>query len=228
MASITAFLLFCTLFQLLIATDTRPCVFPFIYNGKLYHSCTNDHSWRGLWCATTANYDTSPQWKHCSYNEYGGNSHGQSCVFPFKYKGYIFYSCINEDNKKGNFWCATTRNYDKDKQWSYCADTNTRPCVFPFIYNGKLYHSCTNDHSWRGLWCATTANYDTSPQWKHCSYKEYGGNSHGQSCVFPFKYKGYIFYSCINEDNKKGNFWCATTRNYDKDKQWSYCADTIK
>ncbi|KAK9397126.1 hypothetical protein NXF25_020487, partial [Crotalus adamanteus] len=160
-----------------------PCVFPFIYQGKSYSSCTEVDSLNHSWCATTSNYDKSPQWKYCA----------------IKSLTYLY------------FWVP-------------------RPCVFPFIYQGKSYSSCIEIDSLNLPWCATTANYDKSPQWKYCDTKEYynRGNSRGRSCVFPFKYKDSVFYSCINKEEKRGRFWCATTRNYDKDKRWSYCADTSK
>ena len=42
------------------------------------------------------------------------------CVFPFKYKGNLFYECITSE--RVNPWCATTFDYDADKEWGYCAD----------------------------------------------------------------------------------------------------------
>ncbi|XP_015278211.1 PREDICTED: epididymal sperm-binding protein 1-like [Gekko japonicus] len=114
------------LLPLLTAGDApRPCVFPLIYKRKSYSSCTKDGSEHGkLWCATTANYDKTPQWKHCALSEYGGNSGGQACVFPYVYKGRTYYTCTNEDAETGNFWCATMGSHDRDAKWSYCADTS--------------------------------------------------------------------------------------------------------
>ncbi|XP_060111205.1 fibronectin-like [Heteronotia binoei] len=286
MASIMGYLMYgLLLLPLLTANEVPPpCIFPFIYNRKSYSSCTGDGSGnKKLWCATTGNYDTNHQWKYCTLTEYGGNTAGQACTFPFAYKSRTFYSCTNEDIQIGKFWCATTGSYDKDKKWSYCADTRVQanqigPCVFPFTYKGKLYSSCTTagastgklwcsltsnydiDPKWtycdpseprpchlpfifKGksysactkegagdgqLWCATTANYDTDSKWKPCSQQEYEGNSNGQTCVFPFIYKNRTFYTCTSEDSKDGRFWCATTGSYDKDEKWSYCADTSK
>uniref|UniRef100_A0A670ZK46 Fibronectin type-II domain-containing protein n=1 Tax=Pseudonaja textilis TaxID=8673 RepID=A0A670ZK46_PSETE len=101
---------------------------------------------------------------------HGGNSGGKSCVFPFVYKNQTFYTCTKEE--KGRFWCATTRNYDKDLEWSYCADTNANPkgpCVFPFIFNHTSYSSCTTDGiSNKKPWCSLTKNYDIDFQWTYC------------------------------------------------------------
>ncbi|XP_048373121.1 epididymal sperm-binding protein 1-like [Sphaerodactylus townsendi] len=101
-------------------------------------------------------------------------------------------------------------------------------CTFPFLYKGKTHDTCTKDGSrFDWLWCATTSNYDKDHKWKRCYEKEHGGNSHGKPCVFPFVYRERVFYSCTDEHVKPRMFWCATTSNYDIDKKWSYCADTI-
>nr|XP_034992124.1 seminal plasma protein HSP-1-like isoform X3 [Zootoca vivipara] len=104
--------------------DVSSCVFPFIYKNKTYHTCTKDGSkLHRLWCATTSSYDKDHHWKSCYETEYGGNSHGKPCVFPFVYKGRLFYTCTDEEVMPRKFWCATTRSYDIDGKWSYCADT---------------------------------------------------------------------------------------------------------
>uniref|UniRef100_A0A674JAS0 Fibronectin type-II domain-containing protein n=1 Tax=Terrapene triunguis TaxID=2587831 RepID=A0A674JAS0_9SAUR len=100
-------------------SDCAACVFPFIYQGRSYPTCTWDGSWAGwtLWCATTANYDQDSRWKRCYETD------GQPCVFPFVYRGRAFYTCTDEAAKPRRFWCATTGNYDRDRRWSYCPDT---------------------------------------------------------------------------------------------------------
>ena len=40
------------------------------------------------------------------------------CVFPFVFNGTSFNSCTTVDASKK--WCATTANYDRDKQWGLC------------------------------------------------------------------------------------------------------------
>nr|XP_020668991.1 matrix metalloproteinase-9-like [Pogona vitticeps] len=43
------------------------CVFPFIYNGKSYSSCTTAGDSDGrLWCSLTSNYDADHKWKYCN------------------------------------------------------------------------------------------------------------------------------------------------------------------
>uniref|UniRef100_A0A8D0E6R9 Fibronectin type-II domain-containing protein n=1 Tax=Salvator merianae TaxID=96440 RepID=A0A8D0E6R9_SALMN len=154
----------------------------------------------------------------------------EPCYFPYIYQGYTYYTCNKRSESQNRYWCATTGNYDKDKKWSYCADTQPRPCFFPFTYKNKSYSTCTKDGSSDGqLWCATTSDYDRDSKWKACVLQEYGGNSGGQPCYFPFIFNNMPHEDCIKEDEtgkRKGRYWCATTENYDTDNTWSFCADT--
>uniref|UniRef100_A0A8D0E4Y8 Fibronectin type-II domain-containing protein n=1 Tax=Salvator merianae TaxID=96440 RepID=A0A8D0E4Y8_SALMN len=156
--------------------EDPPCVFPFIYKGSIYHSCTADEQRDGtLWCASTRNYDVDKQRKFCPEN-YGGNSNGQPCFFPYVYKGNTYYTCNKKSEAQNRYWCATTGSYDKDKKWSYCADTSTyvaglvpEPCKFPFTFEGKTYTACTTDGTSTGrLWCSVTSNYDKDRKWIYC------------------------------------------------------------
>ncbi|XP_044300700.1 epididymal sperm-binding protein 1-like [Varanus komodoensis] len=287
MASFIAFLVYSwVLLSLAAGQVTYPespaCKFPFIYEGKAFTTCTEYGSTdKTPWCATTSNYDRDRKWKPCAVKEYGGNSNGAPCTFPFIYLGRTYYTCTNKFEHKGRYWCATTGSYDKDRKWSFCADiklsvnypedpcrfpftykgktysgctgagredgklwcsisknhddnsqlvfcepSDPAPCYFPFKYKKKSYSDCTMNGSFDGhLWCATTADYDKDSKWKACITEEYGGNSNGGQCVFPFTYMDKEYTTCTNEDTD-GRFWCATTANYDKDKKWSFCADT--
>ncbi|XP_039213795.1 seminal plasma protein PDC-109-like [Crotalus tigris] len=120
-----------------LCADITPhsCVFPFIYQGKSYSSCTEVDSLNHSWCATTSNYDKSPQWKYCAiksltYLYFWGEFSvlifssfsilvPRPCVFPFIYQGKSYSSCIEVDSLN-HPWCATTANYDKSPQWKYC------------------------------------------------------------------------------------------------------------
>ncbi|XP_060137515.1 epididymal sperm-binding protein 1-like isoform X1 [Zootoca vivipara] len=163
----------------------------------------------------------------CLGLENGGNDGGAPCVLPFVYKRQTFYTCIDQDTKHKDFWCATTGDFDKDWKWSYCADTIRNICVFPFVYKDVSYSSCTMRND-KHMWCATSVDHDSRRMngWKHCKTKEYGGNDGGRPCAFPFVFRGETFHTCINDDSQIIFSWCATTGSYDKDKKWSYCADT--
>lgn len=55
----------------------------------------------------------------CLTRTRGGNAQGAVCAFPFIFEGKLYYECSTIDN--GNtLWCATTSNYDQDKQWGEC------------------------------------------------------------------------------------------------------------
>ncbi|XP_048373115.1 epididymal sperm-binding protein 1-like [Sphaerodactylus townsendi] len=261
------------------AEDSAPCVFPFIYLGKTYNSCAAvDFEDRKLWCATTHNYDKDELWRECTTKEFGGNSGGQSCHFPFIYWGQPYETCTTKHSRDGKPWCATTGNYDKDRKWSYCADTRlsadpmgpchfplrlnghswttcvtdssfdgepwcsltnnvekdnkkvrctaSEPCSIPFTYKKRRYYACTKDGSvGEQHWCATTSNYDADKKWKTCVFQDYGGSSKNKSCVFPFEYKEKTYHQCTTEDEPTGRSWCATTSSYDKDGEWTFCAD---
>ncbi|XP_069089770.1 seminal plasma protein BSP-30 kDa-like [Pleurodeles waltl] len=102
---------------------------------------------------------------HRTVSRFSINPH---CVFPFIYQGVTYQSCTMKNYFTD--WCATTRNYDRDRRWIECynRDAAINPdCVFPFIYKGVTYQSCTTkDYSTQ--WCATTSNYDLNRRWIQC------------------------------------------------------------
>ncbi|XP_060137182.1 matrix metalloproteinase-9-like [Zootoca vivipara] len=166
--------------------------------------------------------------------EYGGNANGQPCVFPFTYKSWTFYTCSNEDDPLGRFWCATTGDYDKDHKWSYCADTRlstrpTGPCVFPFIYKGKSYMSCTTDGESEGkLWCSLISNYDEDQKWTYCDLsgrETIEGRKGGaaRAMCLPFIYEGKIYSSCTTDGSSNGKPWCSLTSIHDENPHWRDC-----
>nr|XP_034991092.1 uncharacterized protein LOC118094646 [Zootoca vivipara] len=207
----------------------RPCVFPFVYKGQTFNTCINKGA-KDYWCATTRNYDKDGKWSWCADTKYGGNGNGQPCVFPFTYKSWTFYTCSNEDDPLGRFWCATTGDYDKDHKWSYCADTqyggnaNGQPCVFPFTYKSWTFYTCSNEDDPLGrFWCATTGDYDKDQKWSYCAETHRLSTRPTGPCVFPFIYKGKSYMSCTTDGESEGKLWCSLTSNYDEDQKWIYC-----
>ncbi|KAM4709851.1 hepatocyte growth factor activator [Discoglossus pictus] len=84
---------------------------------------------------------------------------GKDCVFPFRYAGHLHFSCIS----RGLFtrkWCATTRNYDRDREWGYCQANVTREIV---IQNPCARNPCKN-----GGFCSNAFDRSTY----HCECPE--------------------------------------------------------
>ncbi|XP_051509367.1 matrix metalloproteinase-9-like [Myxocyprinus asiaticus] len=107
-------------------SNEAPCVFPFVFQGVKYDSCTTDGRTDGYrWCATTANFDTDSQYGFCPNRDtavIGGNSDGEPCQFPFIFLGKTYTSCTSDGRGDGKLWCGTTSNYDTDKKWGFCPD----------------------------------------------------------------------------------------------------------
>uniref|UniRef100_A0A8C5HU14 Matrix metalloproteinase-9 n=1 Tax=Gouania willdenowi TaxID=441366 RepID=A0A8C5HU14_GOUWI len=106
--------------------DGAECVFPFIFQGEEYDSCTTEGRSDGYrWCSTTSNFDKDLKYGFCPSRDtavIGGNSEGESCHFPFVFLGKTYDSCTSEGRGDGKLWCATTDNYDDDKKWGLCPD----------------------------------------------------------------------------------------------------------
>uniref|UniRef100_A0A670JGU6 Fibronectin type-II domain-containing protein n=1 Tax=Podarcis muralis TaxID=64176 RepID=A0A670JGU6_PODMU len=210
------------------------CAFPFMYNGKLYESCTtHGMSQKKPWCSLTADYNADLQWTYCPDEV----AESPPCIFPFIFKRQFYYSCTTDGRRDKKPWCATTGDYDTDKKLKLCPEEpgkrKSPSCTFPFIYKGNSYSTCTTEGMSDGKhWCATTSNYDTDKKWMYCNVtgrkrtaKVFGL---GPSCVFPFIYNGKSYSACTTDGMSDGKCWCATTSNYDLDKKWMYCNDTGK
>merc|ERR1719477_524079 len=102
---------------------------------------------------------------------------GESCVFPFTYKGVEHYHCTYADSPTS--WCATmtdSQGVVVTNRWGDCETSSLsscqeeqislpscttqsgpypgQPCVFPFRYNGVTYTSCTTQNK-SEAWCST-------------------------------------------------------------------------
>ncbi|XP_054464422.1 matrix metalloproteinase-9 [Anoplopoma fimbria] len=106
--------------------DGAECVFPFVFLGEEYDSCTTEGRTDGYrWCATTSNFDNDQKYGFCPSRDtsvIGGNAEGEPCQFPFVFLGKKYDSCTSEGRGDGKLWCATTDSYDDDNKWGFCPD----------------------------------------------------------------------------------------------------------
>ena len=183
-----------------------------------------------------------------SYGE-GSTVTGETCV-PMTYGGVYVEDCT-DDTYSSYSWCATsTTSSGTYSTWQYCGygNSNLDNCVFPFTYAGVSYTSCTSEGS--SGWCATSAYRNTKEyySWKYCDESDYAttessqssqtnnnnGNGFGsgtqtvsgEECIFPFSYKGVLYYQCTTKDF--GSIpWCATrVDSYMEVDEWNYCKES--
>uniref|UniRef100_A0A673IKN4 Matrix metalloproteinase-9 n=1 Tax=Sinocyclocheilus rhinocerous TaxID=307959 RepID=A0A673IKN4_9TELE len=146
------------------------CHFPFLFEGTSYSTY----------------YDKDKKFGFCPSEllfTFDGNSNEAPCVFPFVFLGVKYDTCTIDGRTDGYRWCATTANFDTDKQYGFCPNRDTaviggnsegEPCQFPFTFLGNEYSSCTSEGRSDGkLWCATTSNYDTDQKWGFCPDRGY-------------------------------------------------------
>ncbi|XP_065838285.1 uncharacterized protein [Oscarella lobularis] len=195
-------------------TDSGSCVFPFKYKGTQYDDCTSEGHDRE-WCATSVKEDLSyREWDNChvyvptteptstepffttntAEPAERCTTDGSVCVFPFKYKGILYYDCTSKGHDRE--WCATSVKEDLSyREWGNCLfvcddcddcddsddsddndetvsvcsrhTTNGKRCV-PFKYGTNLYSGCTKAGHNRE-WCATCVKNDsTYSEWDNC------------------------------------------------------------
>ncbi|XP_075394097.1 72 kDa type IV collagenase [Tenrec ecaudatus] len=167
-----------------------------------------------------------------------GNADGEFCKFPFLFNDKEYHSCTDTGRSDGFFWCSTTYNFDKDGKYGFCphealftmgGNADGQPCKFPFRFQGTSYDSCTTEGRTDGYrWCSTTEDYDRDKKYGFCPetvMSTVGGNSEGAPCVFPFTFLGKKHEGCTSAGRSDGKMWCSTTSSYDDDRKWGFCPD---
>ncbi|XP_002939269.3 hepatocyte growth factor activator [Xenopus tropicalis] len=87
--------------------------------------------------------DGTPRFSHRALNlGQRMTEDGKKCKFPFRFGGRVYFTCIT----KAPFyrkWCATTHNYDRDREWGYCADANRDVAIQNFCAENPCEHGGT-------------------------------------------------------------------------------------
>ena len=225
----------CTRYPVIKTTAGANCVFPFLYRNRLFEGCITAWNNGQGWCSTTANYDQDRQWGNCVVTTLK-SSGGQPAA-----------ECPNGDYDKtdntlsyGGVGDSSADTVDKCKK--VC---NDKPRCLGFDWDGNsgLTERCFI-HEDQGRWDQKTSAsaVDQYRITKRCTsdtpapggppgapetetgkpVTTRGGNADpGSRCSFPYVYGGDEYTTC----NSKGWYtpWCATTGNYEGDRQWGEC-----
>ncbi|KAM8791839.1 epididymal sperm-binding protein 1 [Rhynchonycteris naso] len=215
------------------------CIFPFIYKGSAYFSCSPAIA-SGLVRKRSSVRQTVgavPGGAECAVLHISRclqmmaykRDYYPLCVFPFIYQGRSYNTCITEGNLFRKLWCSVTSIFDEKQQWKlgrvheYRGNSFSKPCLFPSVYRNSIISQCIEDKSNNKLWCPTTDNMDKDGKRSLCADNRISSLVPGSPCHFPFNYKNKNYFNCTNKGSKENLSWCATSYDTDWDHTWVYC-----
>merc|ERR1711962_787202 len=167
---------------------------------------------------------------------------GESCVFPFKYKGHVYRACtVVTQYANLTPWCATQVDSKGNLvgfKWGFCNSdcpgvtssptSTTTPSVTSSTISSAIATSppsatasTTPSATSSNISSASVSTAPSTGTKAKCSTWS------GESCVFPFKYKGRVFRACTMV-SQYVNFmpWCPTQVDSEGnivDYKWGYC-----
>lgn len=201
------------------------CVFPFVYNGIIMDGCMSLSNNSSLWCATTSSYDKDKLWGLCKGN----------LLHRVVVSWIILPPCLTSSvhfSEKPSCHSITEGtphlHHDTEKASPSISYTSTASPNVPLqpaspaqLVNNILSTKSDAPNSFKSISSVSISPHSTKEAPK-CIMTTTGGNSNGSACVFPFLFRGIMFYECSRFRNK-GIAWCATTDNFDKDELWGNC-----
>ncbi|XP_068746370.1 fibropellin-1-like isoform X3 [Montipora capricornis] len=177
----------------------RCCVFPFIYAGKKYYSCTTSSA-RHPWCSFDEYHTWN--WAYC-VDECASSpcKNGASCRATNDSE--IGYSC--QPCPEG--WIG--ENCDKVDECARKPCKNAANCKI--TEDGYSCQPCPA--GWKGKDCDEVHSY--------CPPGKKTNDPQGRCCVFPFIYAGKKYYSCTTSSARHP--WCSFDEYHTWN--WAYCVD---
>ena len=132
------------------------CVFPFIYKGLTWNSCTT-YGRQRPWCSTTNNWDNDKLWGYCDCNNitptpttiwddnipvhYYYTNNGALSVLVIKLG---FQSRINIDGNVGFTFNDLTNNIEGDGVTQYYKDSSWNKMTYEFTFLSNQYKTLNN------------------------------------------------------------------------------------
>ncbi|XP_029440733.1 adhesion G protein-coupled receptor E3-like [Rhinatrema bivittatum] len=134
------------------STDINECLVPQLVDCGPYAECKNTPG--SYHCSCLQGFKTkskAEQFKNkneTSCEALGTSSQEEMCVFPFKYRGQSHGACITAGRDDGRAWCATTGDYDRDLQWTFCPEPDPEvKCRGGFTANNREISECISEPS---------------------------------------------------------------------------------